>query len=126
MHLTDAVDAFDARLEQKLHPHSAFWIGFVRVMANPGVLLFWIILAANFVSRGWVTDSRASKLACIGGVALGVGSWFIGLSWIAARGYGKMSERTLLRMEKGSGIALLVMAFVHAGIIIAQMTRAGG
>ena len=123
MHLSDAVDEFDARIERKLHPHSAFWTGFVRVMANPGVLLFWIILAANFVSRDWVRDTLASKLACVGGVAAGVGSWFVGLSWIAARGYGKFSERALLRMEKGSGIALLVIAFAHAAIIVAQMTR---
>jgi threonine/homoserine/homoserine lactone efflux protein len=123
MHLSDAVDEFDARIERKLHPHSAFWTGFVRVMANPGVLLFWIILAANFVSRGWVHDNLVSKLACIGGVAAGVGIWFVGLSWMAARGHGKLSERTLLRMEKGSGIALLVIAFAHAAIIVAQMTR---
>src|SRR5208283_3903805 len=36
-------DKIEARLEEKLHPHSAFMIGFVRVMGNPGVLLFWII-----------------------------------------------------------------------------------
>ncbi len=126
MHLSDAVDEFDVRLERKLHPHSAFWIGFVRGMANPGVLLFWIILAANFVSRDLVRDTRVSKLACIGGIAAGVGLWFIGLSWFAARGHGRLSERTLLRMEKGSGIVLLIVAFVHAGIIIAQLTRARG
>ena len=126
MHLSDAVDEFDAQIERKFHPHSAFWTGFVRVMANPGVLLFWIILAANFVSRDWVRDTLASKFACVGGVAAGVGSWFVGLSWIAARGYGKFSERTLLRMEKCSGIALLVMAFAHAAISVAQMTRDRG
>src|SRR5687767_588257 len=45
--LGKTVDRFDKRIEKKFHPHTAFWTGFVRVMANPGVFLFWIILAAN-------------------------------------------------------------------------------
>ena len=125
LHLSDAVDQFDARLEKRLHPHSAFWTGFVRVMANPGVLLFWIILAANFMSREWVQDTKLSKLACICGVAAGVGLWFLGLSWIVSRGHGKLSEKTLLRMERGSGIGLLLLAFGHAAIIISQMSNRG-
>ena len=57
---------------EKLHPHSAFMTGFVRVLGNLGVLLFWIVLAANFMSHDWV-DGRlfAAKAACVGGVALG-------------------------------------------------------
>src|SRR4051812_32293314 len=49
-----ASDPIEQRIEEKLHPHSAFMTGFVRVMGNPGVLVFWIILAANFISREWV------------------------------------------------------------------------
>lgn len=123
LHLSDAVDHLDARIEHRLHPHSAFWTGFVRVMANPGVLLFWIILAANFVSREWVADTPASKFACIGGVTAGVGLWFFGLSWIVSRGHGKLNEKNLLRMERGSGVVLLVLAFAHAAIIVSQMIR---
>src|SRR4051812_45285112 len=37
---------FEATIEQKLKPHSAFMTGFVRVMANIGVLAFWIVFAA--------------------------------------------------------------------------------
>ena len=51
MHISNAADRMEERIEERLHPHSAFMTGFVRVMANPGVLLFWIILAANFMSR---------------------------------------------------------------------------
>ncbi len=36
----------EAQLEERLHPHSAFMTGFVRVMGNLGVLVFWIFLAA--------------------------------------------------------------------------------
>src|SRR5271155_1690608 len=42
------VSKVEEQIEGKLQPHSAFMIGFVRVMANPGVFLFWIVLAANF------------------------------------------------------------------------------
>src|SRR6266700_7431455 len=38
----------ESQIEERLHPHSAFMTGFVRVMGNPGVFVFWIILAANF------------------------------------------------------------------------------
>ena len=68
-------------------------------MANLGVLVFWIILAANFISREWVEPDWPGKLACVSGVALGTGSWFFGLSWLVSLGHGKFSEKTLLRME---------------------------
>jgi len=38
-------------VEQRLHPHTAFMIGFVRVLGNPAVLLFWITLSASFMSH---------------------------------------------------------------------------
>jgi threonine/homoserine/homoserine lactone efflux protein len=122
LHLSDAVDQFDANVAQRLNPRSAFWTGFVRVMANPGVLLFWIVLAASFLSRGWVEDTLPSKVACIAGVTGGVGLWFIGLSWIISRGHGKFSEQTLLRIERGSGLMLLLVALGHAVVIIRQLS----
>jgi threonine/homoserine/homoserine lactone efflux protein len=116
-------DKFGAQIEQRLHPRSAFMTGFVRVMGNLGVLAFWIIFAANFISREWVTPDWPGKLACVTGVALGVGTWFVGLSWAVSLGHGKFSEKTLLRMEHLSGVGLLVLAFIHGGIIIHQMAR---
>src|SRR5438552_3239513 len=77
----------EERLEKKLNPHSAFWTGFVRVMGNPGVLVFWIVLAANFISRKWVESSGRGTLACLAGVAVGAGLWFVGLSWAVSRGH---------------------------------------
>ncbi len=117
------VDKLEEQLEETLHPHSAFMIGFVRVMGNLGVLVFWIILAANFISREWVTPDWPGKLACVTGVALGTGSWFVGLSWFVSLGQGKFSEKTLLRMEHLSGIGLLALGLIHGGIIISQMAR---
>ncbi len=113
----------EARIEQKLHPHSAFWTGFVRVLGNPGVLVFWIILAANFISREWVEPNGRGKLACIAGVAAGTGLWFVGLSWAVSLGHRKFSEQTLLRMEHWSGFGLLALALGHGSHIVWQMAR---
>jgi threonine/homoserine/homoserine lactone efflux protein len=113
----------EERLEERLHPHSAFTTGFVRVMGNIGVFAFWIVLAANFISREWVTPDWPGKLACVAGVALGTSLWFAVLSFGASRGQGKFSEKTLLRMEHFSGIALLALALIHGCQIIWQMAH---
>jgi threonine/homoserine/homoserine lactone efflux protein len=116
-----AAGRIEARIGERLHPHSAFMTGLVRVMGNVGVLVFWIILAANFISREWVTPDWTGKLACVAGVALGTGLWFLGLSWAVSLGHGKFSERKLLRMEKFSGACLLLLALIHGVTIIWQM-----
>lgn len=116
-------ERFEARIGQRLHPHSAFMIGFVRTLANPGVLLCWIILAVNFMSRGWVPTSASGKLACVTGVALGTGLWFAALSWAVSLGHKKLSEQTLVRIERGSGAVLLVLALLHGGHISLQLAR---
>jgi len=56
-------------------------------------------------------------------VALGVGVWFVGLCWVVSLGYGKFSEKTLLRMEHISGICMLVLALIHGGTITWQMAH---
>jgi len=121
IHLGTAADRIEARLQERLHPHSAFMTGLVRVMGNVGVLVFWIILAANFISREWVKPDWPGKLACVAGVAVGTGGWFTGLSWVVSLGHGKWSEKTLLRMEHISGACLLILTLIHGGSIIWQM-----
>jgi threonine/homoserine/homoserine lactone efflux protein len=118
-----AASRIEERIGEKLHPHSAFMTGFVRVLGNLGVLLFWIVLAANFLSRDWVDDTLAGKSACIAGVAVGANLWFFALSYMSSRGQGRLSERTLLRMEHFSGICLLVLGFYHGGHIAWQLAR---
>jgi len=113
----------EERIEHKLHPHSAFMTGFVRTLANPGVLLGWIILSANVISRGWVNPNWEGKLSCISGVAVGVGLWFFGLSWAISLGHKKFTEKTLLRMERVSGASLLLLALIHGGHIAWQLAR---
>jgi threonine/homoserine/homoserine lactone efflux protein len=121
VNLGAAADRIEAHLAERLHPRSAFMTGLVRVMGNVGVLVFWIILAANFISREWVTPDWPGKLTCVAGVAVGTGGWFAGLSWVVSLGQGRLSEKTLLRMEHGSGVGLLVLALIHGGTIIWQM-----
>ena len=118
-----AATRIELRIEERLHPHSAFMIGFVRTLANPGVLVGWIILAAAFLSRNWVTPEVKSKAACIAGVAAGTGIWFVGLSYFSALGHGKLSERTLLRMEHISGFLLLGLAAAHGLNILWRLAK---
>ena len=113
----------EERLEQKLHPHSAFMTGFVQVMGNMGVLVFWIILAANFVSRELVPATNPGKLACVAGVALGTAAWFVGLSYAVSLGHKRLSETTLLRMEHLSGVCLILLALFHGLRLIWQMAQ---
>jgi threonine/homoserine/homoserine lactone efflux protein len=100
-------------VEHKLHPHAAFWIGFVRVLGNPAVLLFWITVSATFISHEWINDTMLSKGVCVLGTFIGGLLWFILLSYLVAKGHGKFSTTALVRMAHISGAILLA-----AGIVI--------
>ena len=112
---------FEESVEHRFHPTSAFMTGFVRTLANPGVLLGWIILGANFIARGWVEPNWQGKLSCLAGVAAGVGSWFFGLSWAISLGHKKFTEQTMLKMERGSGISLLALGLASGLHIVWQL-----
>lgn len=125
-----ASERLETRLGQKLHPHSAFMTGFVRVMGNLGVLLTWIVLAAYlmsheayFSSRIWVADRFAAKAACVAGVLLGTNTWFFILSFSVSRGHGKFSEKTLLRMQHLSGFCLFMTGLYGGAHIVLQLAR---
>src|SRR5277367_1828997 len=55
--LDAASEKIEARLEVKLHPHSAFATGFVRVLGNLGVLLAWVVWSGFLVAHDWVAES---------------------------------------------------------------------
>jgi len=118
-----AAGRLEARVGEKLHPHSAFMTGFVRVLGNLGVLLFWIVLAANFMSHDWVADTLIAKTACVAGVAVGTNLWFCVLSYGVSRGHGRFSESTLVRMQHFSGFCLLAVGLFDGGHIVWQLAE---
>jgi hypothetical protein len=93
------------------------------VMANPGVFLFWIVLGIYFIAHEWVKPTLVSKMACVAGVAVGTYSWFLALSYMVSLGHRKFSKKTLLRMERGSGIGLLVLALLHGIQMLWQLHK---
>jgi threonine/homoserine/homoserine lactone efflux protein len=123
-HVPTKLDAatvkIETTIEHKFHPHSAYMTGFARVLGNLGVLLFWIVLAANLMARDWVdADSFPAKAACVGGVLLGTTTWFTILSFAVSRGHGRMGEKTLLRLQQFSGICLIIFALIQ-GVNLAR------
>ena len=123
-------EKIEARMEQKFRPHSAFWTGFLRVAANLGVPVAWVGLSvylmsskAYFTEQDWVADTVPAKAACIAGVVLATTLWFLFLSWRVARGHGKFSEKTLLRMQHISGICLIAPALFEGIHIVWLMSR---
>jgi L-lysine exporter family protein LysE/ArgO len=130
-HLGTTASRIEKRIDEKLHPHSAYMIGFARVLGNMGVLLFWIVAAAYFMSHEayftsheWVEDTVAAKGAFITGVALGASIWFCALSYtVARRGYRRLNEQTLVRMQHVSGFCLLAWGLYEGGHIAWQLAH---
>jgi L-lysine exporter family protein LysE/ArgO len=109
------------KMEHRFHPHTAFMVGFLRVLANPNVLLGWITISATFIAHEWVSPNWTSKLICISGVAVGSLGWFFALSLLVGWGRGRFSARHLLRMSQFSGLSLLIMAAFIGGRIVALL-----
>jgi threonine/homoserine/homoserine lactone efflux protein len=110
-------------VEHRLHPHTAFMTGFVRVLGNPGVLLFWVTLSATFIAHEWMDDTWPSKLACITGVGTGALAWFVLLSFAVSLGHRRFSAQTLVRMSHVSGACLLLAAVVIGGRLVLQLSK---
>jgi threonine/homoserine/homoserine lactone efflux protein len=108
-------------IEQKLHPRSAFMIGFVRVLGNPSVLLVWVTLTAIFLSHNWVDHTVDDRVGCVLGVAGGATLWFFLLAWGVSKGHGRISPRVLLRMEHVSGALLLIAALWIGWRIVGEL-----
>lgn len=107
-------------VEHKLHPHTAFMIGFVRVLGNPAVLLFWITMSGSVMSHEWIENTWASKGACVVGMSTGAFAWFVLLSFLVSLGHGRFSAKTLLRMSHASGACMLLVALV-VGVRIVRL-----
>jgi threonine/homoserine/homoserine lactone efflux protein len=121
--LDAASEKLEARLGQKIQPHSAFATGFVRVLANLGVLVAWVVLTANLMTHDFVADTAAARAACVLGVLTGTGSWFLILSFGVSRGHGKFGAKTLLRLQHISGLCLIATALFEAMQIAWDLAR---
>ncbi len=104
--------------ERKLHPHTAFWTGFVRVLGNPGLLVLWLSIAATMLSHDWVADDWACKGAFVGGVALGGVGWFGLVAWGISHGSRRFSPGALRKMAQVSGLFMLGAAAIIATKLI--------
>jgi threonine/homoserine/homoserine lactone efflux protein len=120
-----AIEKLEERIEQKVHPRSAFATGFVRVAGNLGVLVAWVAVSATllstkaFFSNGeWVDDTIGAKVACVAGVFTGTVLWFLFWSFLVSRRRGKLSAKSLLRLQRGSGVCLILTA-IYEGLRIA-------
>lgn len=115
-------------VERKLHPHTAFWTGFVRVLGNPGVLLLWVGITGSLLAHGAIEATWDSKGFFCAGVAISGFIWFGGVSWGVGQGHGKFSALSLRRLSQASGILLLITAAVIAGrivLLLATLRRGG-
>jgi threonine/homoserine/homoserine lactone efflux protein len=129
--LGTAASRIEKRIDEKLHPHSAYMIGFTRVLGNMNVLLFWIVAAAYFMSHEayfttheWVEDTVAAKVAFITGVGLGASTFFCALSYVVARrGYERFNEHTLVIMQRISGFFLLGLGLYSGGHLAWQLAH---
>jgi threonine/homoserine/homoserine lactone efflux protein len=123
-------EQLEGRIEGKLRPHSAFAVGFVRVMGNVGVLATWLVIAAYLMSHQaffsdqyWVADNIAAKTAGVIGVALGTNTWFCGLSFGMSRRHGQFGEKTLLKMQHFSGLCLIALGIFDGARMAWQLSH---
>jgi threonine/homoserine/homoserine lactone efflux protein len=121
--LNAASEKLEARIEQRIHPHSAFATGFIRVLANLGVLFAWVVLSATLMAQNIVDESLLARAACVAGAATGTMLWFFFLSFAVSRGRGRFGERTLLRLQHFSGLCLIATAFFEGANIAWHLAR---
>lgn len=121
--LDSASQKIEAKLEQKIHPHSAFATGFLRVAANLGVLVAWVVLSAALMAQDWVGETVPAKAACISGVFAGYVLWYLFISFAVSKGHGKFSEKTLLRLQHFSGLCLIATAIFQGAQIAWHLAR---
>ena len=110
-------------VEQRLHPHTAFMTGFVRVLGNPATLLFWITFAAACVAHEWVDPTWVAKAAVVAGIGMGALTWFAKLGYAVSLGHGRFSPRALLRTAHVSGVLLLAAGLFMGGRLVVALAR---
>lgn len=117
------VERMEHFVEERFHPHTAFWTGFLRVLGNPGVLLLWVTVAATLLSRDWLENRWDSKWPFVSGVAAGGMAWFGLIGWGVSRGGGRFSPASMRRMSQASGAFLLLVAVVVGARLVALLAH---
>lgn len=110
-------------VEQRLHPHTAFMTGFVRVLGNPATLLFWIAFAAASVAHEWVDQTWPAKISVVSGIGIGAMTWFTKLGYAVSLGHGRFSPRVLLRTAHVSGALLLAAGLFMGGRLVVALAK---
>lgn len=110
-------------VEEKLHPHSAFMTGFVRVLGNPATLLLWMAISAAAAARGLVRPDLAGKSVFVAGIGVGATLWFLLLSYVIGRRHQRITRRSLLVMARVSGAILLLTALGLGIKIVRALAR---
>ena len=126
--LTDTVTVQGKRarmIEQRLHPHTMFWTGFVRVLVNPNVLMFWIMISAVLLANETLQPAWQSRMSCVAGAGLGIAAWFLLLVFGSARVRNRFSDKTLVRFCHVSGLLLLLLSVVIAVRLIVTVAQQG-
>ncbi len=113
----------ERRIEEKLHPHSAFMTGFVRTLGNLGIPILWIFLNSTFISRDWVTPDFEGKVSYLTGVGAGVAVWLLGLAWAISLKHKTISEAAMLKMERISGVVLIVFGLAQGVFLAYKFAR---
>jgi threonine/homoserine/homoserine lactone efflux protein len=126
VHLSDAADRMESKIEENCIRIPHFMTGLVRVFANvgsPGILDY---PRCQFISREWVTPDWPGKLSCVlGVVAIGTGSWFMALKLAWCHSAMDVSvKKHFCEWNISRVIGLLVLATIHGGIIIRESRQA--
>ncbi len=110
-------------VEQRLHPHTAFMTGFVRVLGNPATLIWWIAFAAAAVAHEWVDEHWVSKGIAVCGIGMGAMTWFAKIGYAVSLGRGRFSTKALLRTAHVSGILLILAGLFMGGRLVVALAR---
>ena len=94
------------RLERRHAAGPSLLLGFSITAFNPTLIGTWAAATTTLASTGFgLSEARAAPFAV--GVAAGIASWFGLFSWILRRYNQRFERRTLERVVRAIGIALL-------------------
>lgn len=115
----------EQELEQKLHLHRGFWLGFGMTLGSPHLLIVWGTLASFVYAHEWILPGNFSQLTFVGGMASGSTLWFLLLSEFTSRGHHRISPEMLRLLTRFSGAFLLVIGALLGWRLVQMMAESG-